>query len=345
MLQIVNHTPLASAFSIFTDKTGAERVSLVVKAHLTLPAEGQAVTLHPEPCEVLVQDLYTGEPGQSSLLLAGELVLEKTATDVAVVGSAVAPGNVPVSQMPVSLTLGEQQHQVLVTGDRTWKQDLSGATDPEPFTTMPLTYERAFGGRSPQEEGKPPLYCAENPVGRGFAAKRAEARGAALPNLEAVDQPMTHWQQKPPVAGFGFIDTSWQPRMTLVGTYDETWQRNKAPLLPDDFDSDFFNAAHPTLVQQPFLTGGERVVLEGFHADGRQTCTLPKPRLQATFNLAGQKHPRDMDLWQVVFHPNEQRFTMSWGTSFAFGKQPARLRHVQIVDQHQFFGTADEVSP
>ncbi|CAM2011230.1 DUF2169 family type VI secretion system accessory protein [Acanthopleuribacter pedis] len=341
MLQIVNQTPLATGFSFFTDKTGAERVTLVVKAQLNLPADGEAVSLHPDPCEVLVQDLYHGEPGQSSLHLAGELVMEKTATDVALVGSAVAPGGIAVPQMPVSLTIGAQQHRLLVSGDRTWKQDLSGATEPVPFETMPITYERAFGGTLPPvKEDQAPAYCPENPVGTGFATKRAEARGAALPNIETIDQPLTHWQQKPPVAGFGFIDTSWQPRMALVGTYDETWQRNKAPLLPDDFNPDYFNAAHPDLIHQPFLQGGERVILDGFHADGPRTFTLPQLQLSAAFNLAGSKHPTAFDLWQVVFHPNQNRFTMAWGAGFAFGKMPSRLREVVIVDRNQFFAAA-----
>lgn len=337
MLQIVNHTPFEPAFSMFTDKNGRELVTVVLKAHLTLPEPGEAVTLHPEPCEVVTQDLHTGEPGQSSLLLANELVPEKTATDIALVGSAHAPADVATTQMTVAMAVGECRAQLLVTGNRTWKEDLSKATDPEPFVTMPITYERAFGGCSAPQEGKPPAYCAENPVGCGFAAKRGDARGAALPNIEHPEHPLTHWQQKPPVAGFGFIDASWQPRMSLVGTYDDAWQQNKAPLLPDDFNPDYFNAAHPDWVQQPFLSGGETVQLDGFHPDGPRNLRLPTVRPQLTFNLGGTGHPREAALWQVVFFPNENRFTMTWGANFAYGKMPSRLRHVDIVDTNHFF--------
>lgn len=44
-------------------------------------------------------------------------------------------------------------------------------------------------------------------------------------------------------AGFGVIGRAWSPRLALAGTYDQTWQDNHWPGLPQDFDFTYWNGA------------------------------------------------------------------------------------------------------
>ncbi len=80
----------------------------------------------------------------------------------------------------------------------------------------------------------------------GFCAPgRAFEDGVSLPNLEDPADPLLRWGQIAAPAGFGFVSPDWEPRASLGGSYDETWRRERMPLLPGDFDRRFFNAASP----------------------------------------------------------------------------------------------------
>src|SRR6185312_7848826 len=123
-------------------------------------------------------------------------------------------------------------------------------SDPEPFDTIPLIYERAFGGWDRRSEDANEHRCEmRNPAGVGF---RDRSLGGdddlVLPNLEHPDHPFRSYGDAPPPAGFGFIAPNWQPRLALAGTFDVAWDRTRKPLLPKDFDRRFFNAASPGLV-------------------------------------------------------------------------------------------------
>lgn len=70
-------------------------------------------------------------------------------TDVAVVGSAFAPAGRPVEQMQAGLEIAGRSKQILVIGDRFVEWSRSGQPRlgaAQPFTTMPMTIERAYGG-------------------------------------------------------------------------------------------------------------------------------------------------------------------------------------------------------
>lgn len=167
----------------------------------------------------------------------------KIATDVVLFGEAHAPGGACTS-MAVEVGLPELQRliRLWVTGDRRCAYRPGGApavSDPEPFETMPLGYDRAYGGVDPHVEfPAPPVDGAEalamlmtipgayprNPVGRGFAVGNRKERidGLALPNIERADRPlradlivcpdMREWARQPLPAGLGWIDPAWFPR-------------------------------------------------------------------------------------------------------------------------------------
>src|SRR5262249_34475172 len=152
---------------------------------------------------------------------------------------AVAPGGEPVKELMVALEIGSSRKEIRVVGDRRWERGLVGftASEPVPFVTMPLVYERAFGG-SDHTHPKPKYHGSElrNLVGVGFH-RNSDAptiEGTPLPNLEHPRQPMSSWSDTPPPVGFGVIGRNWQPRLKYAGTYDERWFNERRPFLPED---------------------------------------------------------------------------------------------------------------
>jgi hypothetical protein len=191
------------------------------------------------------------------------MAFTKLSTDVVLLGHAHAKG---ATSIDVGLKVGPVQKVVRVFGDRYWVKTGGQifATKPQHFDKMPLIYERAFGGwdKSNKDE-KTWTFEARNPVGRGFGdpLRYVDEGKVPMPNLEDPNHLIKRYGEAPPPAGFGSIAPNWQPRAKYAGTYDKTWDKERKPLLPKDFDRRFFNAASPGLVAPGYLRGNEEVVV------------------------------------------------------------------------------------
>src|SRR5690606_31951712 len=142
-----------------------------------------------------------------------------------------------------------------------------------------------------------------------------------VPNIDDPEQPLVWLGQTPPPAGVAAIAPSWQPRVAHAGSYDERWRKTRAPYLPSDFDPRYFQAASSGLILDPPLSGGEPVILHGFHPDGRWQLSLPRCRLDVSATVAGHTRRLDPLLDTVLFEPDERRFTMTWRATSAVGEQ------------------------
>jgi len=241
---IDNQSGCAALPLFLADEEGRPVVAVVAAAGWAIAADGSLTPL-PEPPAIELADAWWGEPGLSSLRLAGEAVFVKPATDIVVQGQAHAarPG---ARQGEVSIAVGPVSCAMRVSGDRVWQKRLLGRriSEPVPFECIPLRYEQAFGGC----QAEPPAGEERNPVGRGWVAPKAPfVDGTPLPNLEDPADPVTAWGKPAAVIGCGLIASHWQPRRALAGTYDAAWERERQGRLPRDFDRRFFNAAALTL--------------------------------------------------------------------------------------------------
>jgi uncharacterized protein YjbI with pentapeptide repeats len=199
----------------------------------------------------------------------GDFALFKPRAEILLTGSAQSPQGEPITAMPVALHVGSWSKSLMVFGDRIWTFD--GLSDPLPFTTMPLVWERAFGGPS----------FKQNPCGRG-AEPVSDAGGRRVqlaPNIEYLRQLVTSASSRPAPASFAPLGASWPQRTKNLGTYDGSWLRKRWPWLPDDFDWTYFNAALEDQRLQGFLRGDETIVLEGMSAEhARIETALPSLR-------------------------------------------------------------------
>jgi hypothetical protein len=159
-------------------------------------------------------------------------------------------------------------------------------TSPRYFLTMDLVYERAFGGIDTAAA----RYCKENLIGQGFIGKKSKRsiHNKPLPNLEDPASPIRSWRSRPRPVGFGFYGRGWMPRLGYAGTYDEQYQKGRAPTPPLDFSYAFYNGAHPDLQVEGYLRGDEDVEL---------THVSPEPILR--FRLPGVQPKITIAKWTV----------------------------------------------
>ena len=179
-------------------------------------------------------------------------------------GYAFAPQGKAAPIVAARLAVGPIEKEVWAIGDRAWK--LTGPTEPEPFTEMPLGYDRAFGG-----EG-----YAQNPVGKGYATVKDEAGNSTqpLPNLETPKELVKSPRDRPPIAGFGPVDPALPQRMKKLGTYTRKWVETRYPEMAEDFDPTYFNVAPEDQWIDGYWQGGEPFTLQNVNRD--------KPKIEGT---------------------------------------------------------------
>jgi hypothetical protein len=357
MLQLNNQSRFVPSVSVLADQGGVDTLYVVVRGTFSLTP--MPVVL-PEQTAPVATDVYWGEPAASSLRYASDVHVGKAGTDVVLIGSAHAPGGRAVSDMLAALTVAGRPKVVRVLGDRRWRRAANGFSTPEPFLSMPLVYERAFGGTEAGPDdagsggvgaggatgegagaGKCPdrrsggLAEERNPVGRGFRGRRSarDVEGQALPNLEDPRWPLRRFGDRPPPAAFGFVAPSWLPRRAYAGTYDDGWRRHRAPFLPRDYDPRFANAASADLVLDDFLRGGEPLELDGVSTDGPLRTSIPtmRPRVEVTLNGSRERIP--VQLETVLAEPDDRRLSLTWRAALRCDKRALRVQSIAIHDE------------
>jgi hypothetical protein len=177
--------------------------------------------------------------------VADEATLEphKPLTDVLLIGAAHSTRG-PVASLETGVEVGAARKGVRVLGARRIKLAAGGRitfTEPEPFTSMPLTWDHAYGGRDLHAEkrfqrargfgqhegdlaGFGHVVYPRNGSGRGYFLDidRERLDGAPLPNLEDPTDPVTpdrilsattiDWIDRPVAACYEMIDVLTFPR-------------------------------------------------------------------------------------------------------------------------------------
>lgn len=335
MLQLRNHSPFAAQLFGIPECNGIDALIIVLKATFVI---GEPIELAPEQRPVVLADEHWGDPDTSSLRHASEVHVRKVGTDVVVIGDARAPRDEPVTELAVAVGVGDRRQQATVHGDRFWTEGIGGVSPsrPKPFIRVPLTYERAYGGRHvvDAESGRYRAHS-ENPVGLGFVGKRSvgEMLGQPVPNIDDPRRPLTGLGQSPSSIGFGPISPHWEPRARFAGTYDKAWEKTRAPYLPEDFDPRFVNIAPEALRFADNLQGGEPVALLGMHPEGLLRFALPCCRIAVEIRVAGRSISPPVLLETVVLEPTEKLFSMSFRAVVPLDKEVLAVEYVEIVGE------------
>jgi hypothetical protein len=241
-----------------------------------------------------------------------------------------------VKRLNVGLMVGPLKKVVTVTGDRYWEKQKVGwqVTQPEPFESMPLVYENAYGGKSlGEKEDEPPELDQRNPVGKGYMKKkmRSGIDRVPLPNLEFPDQLVSKPTDRPEPASFGFVARNWLPRRLLLGTYDETWEKQRNPLLPSDFNPSSFAAASAGLCSDGFLTGGEQVIVENASVHGRVAFCLPHKQISVVSLINGRREEHQACMDTVVIEPDRSRVIVSWRVAIPIHWNQSMVEWIRVL--------------
>ncbi|MEN6320470.1 MAG: DUF2169 domain-containing protein [Syntrophaceae bacterium] len=332
MLQLKNKTPFQSQIFLFPDPQGIDTLYVVVKATFALDPE---IHIAEKQQPIVNADEYWGEPGKSSLRYAAEVHPAKPGTDVIVIAEACAPQNRPVAEMKVELAVAGRTNILKVFGDRYWEKGVShpSPSSPKPFLRMPIVYERAFGGTYIiDKEGGKVLAEARNPVGKGFLGSynHQDLTEVGVPNIEDYRNPLKSPEDRPKPVGFGYIAPSWQPRLSYAGTYDEVWQKKRAPYLPHDFNPRFFHTAHPDLIFDKYLKGGELVSMINMSPNHKQQFSLPICDLNIAVSIDGKIERPKVNLETVLLEPTNDKCCLTWRAAVPCDKKALKVSLIDV---------------
>ncbi len=331
MPELLNHTPFSVSTFAVLDKHAHQFDVVVVSATFeALP--GKPVRLADEASPVRDADEYFGEPGLSSVRYEGEIALEKPFVDVLVNGRALAPRGRSVERVTVSMSVGDVHKELQVSGDRYWRPGVVHVVPsaPKPFESVPIIYERAFGGTDTRASdlakhvGDP-----RNPIGVGFqgAVSQDPEIETGVPNVEYPSQLLESTKDRPDPAGLGVVGRNTVPRVGFAGTYDDVWMAEQRPLLPGDFDPRHYQAA-PRDQQSATIRGGERVEIRNMTPEGVWQFTLPTLNVPLRFWPANWSNTPVLRMDTVLLEPDAYRVTLVARASIRVLRNKAPLEEV-----------------
>lgn len=182
-----------------------------------------------------------------------EAGIPKAQPEFVATAHAFAPGGRPARQLRVGVQLGRAVKTLNVFGDRFARGQR--VSEPQPFTTMPLDWAHAYGGKD----------VAENQAGKG-AAPVALPDGPALPLANVMDPKLGERGVRTP-SSFGPLDVMAPSRRARAGTYDDAWLKQDFPGYPRDMDWRFFNVATADQWLREPLAGTEDYAFENLHPE------------------------------------------------------------------------------
>jgi uncharacterized protein YjbI with pentapeptide repeats len=180
-----------------------------------------------------------------------DAAIPKARAEFLAIAHAFAPGGVPAPLVSVAVQLGNLVKRLSVFGDRQISR--SQASEPAPFTTLPIDWAHAFGGTG----------FAANPFGKG-AVPIHGTDGRVHPAPNVVDPKLAGEAHRTP-SSFAPVDQMWPTRAQFGGTWDEAWLKQDFPGLPRDIDWRFFNCAPPDQWLPDGLTGDETYAFKNLH--------------------------------------------------------------------------------
>jgi hypothetical protein len=268
---------------------------------------------------------------RGQLIDPADFIPHKPGTDVTVLAQAHSPSGKPESSWTVAISVGNREKRLRVHGPRFWRPDPGGGWTmdvADPVASLPLTYTNAFGGPIPRApEPRDDIETPQdrhrfNPAGPGLLHPEHSPRDRPIPapRIEAEDTPITDWRADYTPQGFAPITPVWRFRQQYCGTYDQTWLDTRHPFLPLDFDYRFYNCAHPDLVFEPHLVGGETVELLNLHpVHKRLRFTLPRLAVLAEARQADGTETRRrfaFDGVHIDMRPEKPVARLTWRLAF-----------------------------
>jgi hypothetical protein len=318
-VELRNATPFPAA--ILPGALGDDELMATVALKLTAQLDGDR--LRPVPPDA-AWPVFEAPTTVEGVEFPAELHYGHTLVDLFVIGQARAPGGRPLRQMAVEIRSGGLHHRIDVLGDRSWRRDGKTlvATEPAPFSSMPLTNDRAFGG-STQLDGLPVPY-GPNPQGVGFHAEEAEVVGRPLPNLERPDARIASWRDQPRPACLVMPPAS---SLAFEHQFERDAQGN--PIAPTRY---LFQGAVPELIAAREDLG-PTLTLTGVSPDGPLVYPLPTPAQEPCIEVTvGPRRSRlRLRLSGVVALADSRTIVLTFARTFRYLLEPRQTPREAVV--------------
>jgi hypothetical protein len=294
--------------------------------------------------KIIPGDVHYEDPMNSTVRFESDFVPFKLATDVVLNGRAHAPRGQSATVLTVSLIIGRHRKDVLVLGDRVAHYNGKREpvfTDPQPFKTIDLRYERAYGGVDIYSEPKMQCVYPRNHLGRGYvvANTKRSIENLPLPNFEDPKDQLTptrlcvgdfmNWERQPIPQGFGWTMKMWRPRSSYAGVMpadralEQELRKAYSTLVPPAqrklyeqtqlpaMDFRFFNGASIGLVL-PFLSGAEQVRLLNLDVEGDTQFQLPDERPRVGLDIGQGMQEPEVVLHTVMIRMEVRQVDLVW---------------------------------
>ncbi|MGW8392282.1 DUF2169 family type VI secretion system accessory protein [Pseudoduganella sp. HUAS MS19] len=333
-----NTTPFLAEPFAYTGKGGIKRFVVVVKATFDVGLDSEC---KPAAAQVpfVYCDQHYGEPGSSSLRHECDFAPVKLRADVLLHAQAIVPGHRALSELVVALSGPGFMKEALVTGDRCWQRGILGISPsaPQLFTSLPLVWDRAFGGADLSNEQVTENGCElRNPAGVGFHLNSDPSTilGKALPNIELPGKPMRFWFDKPSPIGFAPVGRNWRPRIGFAGTYDQAWMETTRPFLPKDFDDQYFQSA-PQDQQLPTLWPGAAFACRNMSEEGLFAVRLPSFEVPVRFYFDDRTEALALKADTLILEPAARRVILLGRAGVVLPRKVLALREIQLGVQRR----------
>ncbi|WP_437971496.1 DUF2169 domain-containing protein [Sorangium sp. So ce260] len=264
--------------------------------------------------------------------------------DVLLGGKVRQPGGAARPRLDVELDVGRTfRRRIAVLGDRTWVPGAGGhlvPSEPEPFVSMDLGYERAFGGTCPTDYGLDMPFT-PNPAGRGFYLDAKNALGKPLPNLEDPARLLRSFGDTPDPVGLGYYPAGGALRAraaTSAAMPDPArLSPGRTPELPmshRDILPTFFNMGHPGMMID---AGGEPKPGDGIRLahglrGGDLAFAMPALRMHVHVQLEDRQYVFPMHLDQIGIIAGEGRVFFSLRCVFEYRIRKEERRTATLYD-------------
>lgn len=328
-MSFANASHFAALAVPYAGPDGRELVIAVVKA--TFVRRSGRLALAERQASIRPSDAphFPAAP-ESSIRYPSDISVAKRGTDVVIVGEAISRSKVEV--MDVAARIRNRGVHLRVHGERLYCRGAGGVVvgPAVPFERQPIVYERAYGGTSSSYA----IVERRNPVGRGVAGDASELVDMPAPQIEHPAAPITSAGDHPEPVGFGAIGPHWLPRCGHAGTFDETWRRSRMPLMPEDFDIRYNNAAHPSLRFDDPLAAGERIAILGMHEGGLWQVDVPAVPVRISARLHdGRRIDVRPHVDTVLIEPTKEEVQLTLRHAFAVGRGKSLLREIRVDER------------
>ncbi len=318
-LVIINQTNYHIAWIAGKKDHPVDSLTLCVKASFQLQPGSAAI---PVEAQMLNGDMYVDGDIQKGLLYDSDFAYFKENADLLLKGACYVPEGRPVPKCEVRFGVAGTDKSLNVYGPRYASPGMIGssASMPEPFISMPLTFENTYGG----------FGYKKNPSGKG---RNKDENGVTWwPNV--VDPNLG---DKEP-AGFGPINRSWSQRADKLGSYGGDYMEKRWPWFPEDFDWGYFNAAPEDMQYEGYLIGDEKLVFENLHPNiSEYRSQLPgvKPRCFLREHEGGEEFREvEMNLDTLFVDMDSEQVSLVWrGVAEIKSHDFRELSHVYLASE------------